>query len=169
MGDFDPSAYLAQKRAAKNAPPSSDDFDPTAYLAEKRAANSDTPAPAPTEDTPSPLASAARGFVKGATLDFADEIVGGVKALGSIGSKESFNDAYKRHRDVRRTDDKRYQDANPWWFGGGNVVGSVASSFVPGLGIAKGATLAKSVCCRAKAWKWAAMPVMTPPACRAYS
>jgi hypothetical protein len=63
---FDPDAYLAEKE--KKA------FDPDAYLAEKEGKT--------TASEIGQTESAALGAVQGATLGFADEAEGAVKALG---------------------------------------------------------------------------------------
>lgn len=101
----------------------------------------DDPIATPGEE-PSKLESFGRGAAQGASLGFADELVGLGHALfadkGYAGSK------YRTKRDAYREADRRAQQANPLTYGAGNIAGGVASSFVPGLGIAKGAGLAKT-------------------------
>jgi len=93
----------------------------------------DEPAAAPARDV-SWIESAARGALQGATFGFADEIVGGAEALFT-------GKRYAQARDESRANFKAAQAANPGAYLGGDIAGSVATSFIPGLGIAKGASL----------------------------
>jgi hypothetical protein len=138
---FNPDEYLSTKRKAGAAPGGAPPaFDPDSYLASVRArpaggpppaAASDAPA-APQAEKPGMVESALRGLKQGVTLDFGDEITGAVESL--------FTDkTYEQARDEARANDKAAREANPWTYGAGNLGGSVATSLVPGLGIAKGA------------------------------
>ncbi len=114
----------------------------------------------------SKLESAVRGLGQGASLGFWDELAGAGEAIGqSIGIKglgedlgkgdglsfvkplaldpdRDFSQAYTEGRDKWRGEDKQARADNPATFTGGELGGSVASSFIPGLNVAKGATLA---------------------------
>jgi hypothetical protein len=92
--------------------------------------------------------SALRGAAQGATFGFADELQGG--ALGALeafksGGATSFREAYEAQRDAARQKFQAAQMANPMSYLGGQVAGGVASSFVPGLAVARGASLASNV------------------------
>lgn len=91
----------------------------------------DDPAPAEPPKV-GKVASFLRGAVQGATFGFADEITGGLRSLVS-------DKTYEQERDASRAAYRAAQEANPLTYGAGDIAGSVATSFVPGLGIAKGA------------------------------
>jgi len=114
------------------------------------------------------LESGVRGLGQGASLGLWDELAGageaigqsvGIKGLGEdIGKGEGlsfvkplaldpdrdFGQAYSEGRDKWRGEDKIAQHDNPGTYGTGQVAGGVASSFVPGLNIAKGASVANA-------------------------
>lgn len=111
---------------------------------EKRAlAASSTPV-ASAEPEVSKLESAGRGAAQGASLGFADEIVGGAKALWDVATTDAelldMRASYPEYRDEYRQADKAAQQANPITYGGGNVAGGAATMLIPGLNVAKGAT-----------------------------
>lgn len=82
--------------------------------------------------------SALRGAAQGASFGFADEITGGLESL--------FTDkSYEQARDESRANYKAAENANPKSYMTGEIGGAIASSFIPGLGLAKGATLAANV------------------------
>jgi hypothetical protein len=90
-----------------------------------------------------------RGLVQGGSLGFSDEIAGALEApLGatkSIANKfgGEFDDtAYRAARDESRMLDAQASERSPGAFTSGQVAGGVASAFVPGLNVAKGAKLA---------------------------
>lgn len=118
-----------------------------------------------TEDVPSRTESVARGAAQGLSLGFADEISGAAggmwddlqKALaGESGPKATYdefgrvsnaaelnkNATYSKRRDESRDANRKAQEANPGSYVGGELAGSLATAFVPGLNVAKGATLA---------------------------
>lgn len=78
------------------------------------------------------IESAARGAAQGASLGFADEIQAGARSL--FGDK-----TYEQYRDDYREGDKAASEAHPVAFGGSELAGGIASSLIPGLGVAKGA------------------------------
>jgi hypothetical protein len=84
------------------------------------------------------LESLARGVGQGATFGFLDEIMGGLKS--------TFGDqTYEQARDEYRENDRIAQQANPVTSMVGNVGGSLASSLIPGMGLAKGASFAQEL------------------------
>lgn len=89
------------------------------------------------DDTkPGQLESGLRGAAQGLSLGFADEITGALES--------AFTDkTYEQARDESRANYKSAKDANPITYGAGEIGGGVATSFVPGLNIAKGASLAQ--------------------------
>lgn len=92
----------------------------------------------------SELQSGLRGAAQGASLGFADEITGGTEALleKAKGNPQALLDLYRKSRDESRANFDAAQKANPGSYMGGELGGSLATAFVPGLNIAKGASLA---------------------------
>lgn len=88
--------------------------------------------------------SALRGVAQGGTLGFADEISGGAEALweAAKGNPKTFGELYKTLRDESRKNFDDAKKANPKTYLAGEIGGAVGSAFLPGLNIAKGATLA---------------------------
>jgi hypothetical protein len=112
----------------------------------------DVSAPKPPTAEPT-WKSALAGLNQGLTLGFSDEISGGVDALkdvvtGKVAPTE-VGQAYERHRDRYRGDDKTLTKQHPAAHLGGEVAGGVATAFVPGVGpvlnAAKGARTASVV------------------------
>lgn len=87
---------------------------------------------------PSKLESAARGAIQGASLGFADEISGGLESLFS-------DKTYEQARNESRANFERARKENPASYTSGEVGGGLATAFVPGLNIAKGASVGKSL------------------------
>jgi hypothetical protein len=85
-------------------------------------------------EKPGMLASFGRGVLQGATFGFADEIAGAVESAVT-------DKTYEKARDESRGAFRAAQQANPWSYGIGEVGAGVATTFVPGLGLAKGAGL----------------------------
>lgn len=88
--------------------------------------------------------SALRGAAQGVSLGFADEAVGGIEALWekAKGNPAEFGNLYSQYRDESRAKNKAAQEANPASYTSGEVGGAVASAFIPGGALAKGAKLA---------------------------
>lgn len=96
--------------------------------------------------------SLSRGIEQGVLFDSRDELAGAVKSpLGAakeVANKfgANFNDSdtqnYLNERDDSRNLDKIAAEVNPTAFTTGNVMGGIATSFAPGLNVAKGASLA---------------------------
>lgn len=98
------------------------------------------------KDSPSKIESALRGAAQGASLGFADEIVGGVKAFGkdmvdAVTGKGSADGDYKQFRDEYRQADKSAKDENPASYTSGEIGGGLATVFIPGMGVVKGAKI----------------------------
>lgn len=105
------------------------------------------PEGAETEPTVSRTEAFLRGAGQGATLGFGDE----VKGLGSAlfdniartlkgeDTRGTFASKYRVARDEDREANRKAAEERPGWYTGGNIAGSVATSFVPGLNVAKGA------------------------------
>jgi hypothetical protein len=87
----------------------------------------------PKERPPNEIESAARGAFQGVTSFFGDELVGYAKALGKglTGSSEPVMESIKKGRDENRAANQAAKAANPTAYGGGEMVGSVASSLLP--------------------------------------
>lgn len=103
----------------------------------------------PLEAQVSELESGLRGAAQGASLGFADEITGALESLYDVATTEKelsdIQDLYKQNRDESRLAYQAAESANPGSFMTGNVAGSVATAFVPGLNVAKAGTLAGRV------------------------
>ncbi|MFW7382361.1 MAG: ADP-ribosyltransferase [Oligoflexus sp.] len=145
---FDPDKYLASNKTAG--------FDPDAYLSV-------------TEEI-GKLESAARGGFQGASFGFADELAGGLEAIGrqvgiqGLGGSFSdiglatpeqremdFTESYREARDARRGADSAAQEANPGSYMTGDIAGGIVSGAAIPLGAAaKGASLASKVGTAAK-------------------
>lgn len=120
--DFKPAAA-----AAAPAPRVFDVQDEAEFQAEFQA-----------EEQPGIVEATARGAAQG-VLPWTDEVVGFGRALLSGAPKEYFGSEYRAGRERERDANRRAQAAHPFAYGAGELAGSVVSSFVPGLGIAKGA------------------------------
>jgi hypothetical protein len=100
------------------------------------------------DDSPSVSSteSGIRGAAQGLSLGFADEITGGIEALKDIALTDKelsdLGDVYSQRRDESRLAYKQAEEANPGSYMTGQVGGSIASAFIPGLNVAKGASLA---------------------------
>lgn len=92
------------------------------------------PAQQISSDDPSLLDSAIRGGTQGLSLGFADELTGGVNAIGDklSGSDTPFLDAYVKHRDSYRAADEKAKKAHPWGYGGGELVGTLPTLLAGG-------------------------------------
>jgi hypothetical protein len=87
-----------------------------------------------------------RGAAQGATFGFSDEVVGLGKGLvGKLQGEGNFNELYSKYRDEDRLRNKEAQLDNPKAFIGGNVLGGIGTSLIPGVGLAKGATAAANL------------------------
>lgn len=86
----------------------------------------------------SPTESAVRGLAQGATLGFADELAGGLGALGDIalGGKPlaSFGESYERERDESRAAYDAAKEYNPKTYLASEIGGGIGTAFIPGLG-----------------------------------
>lgn len=140
--DFVPDASGAPAQAAP-LPAEAVDFAPDPM-----------PAPAPEIGK---LESFARGAGQGATFNFSDELLGlgralfrDIKEAGSgKGGTRRFDSRYAEERDKERAANKAAADANPLSYAAGDLGGNVATSFIPGVGIAKGANTALKVAAHA--------------------
>ncbi len=109
----------------------------------------------PVDSKTTELQSLGRGLAQGASFGLRDEGAGAITspsgALKEIANKfgAHFSDedieAYRRERDASRQMDQEAKAANPKSYLGGELGGAVATAFVPGLGLAKGAGLAELV------------------------
>lgn len=87
-----------------------------------------------TSSDKSALESGLRGAAQGISMGFGDEITGALES--------TFTDkTYAQARDESRKAYQEAQDANPITYGAGEIGGAIGSAFIPGLNIAKGATL----------------------------
>lgn len=113
-------------------------FDPSQKF-EKLSPKFDPSAAFETIEDPSILESGLRGAAQGLTFGLADEATGALEA--------AFSDkSYEQARDESRQAYKEAETANPTAYLTGDIGGSIATSFIPGLGAlnaGKGAKLAE--------------------------
>jgi hypothetical protein len=113
-------------------------FDPSQKF-EKVSAKFDPNAAFESVEDPSMLESGLRGAAQGLTFGLADEAAGALEA--------AFSDkSYEQARDESRKAFKEAEKANPGTYLAGDIGGSIATSFIPGLGAlnaGKGAKLAE--------------------------
>ena len=84
------------------------------------------------------MESLARGTAQGVTMDFADEIIGGVKSIPSaLDGLEALQREYILQRDLERERNRLAEEQHSGLYTTGNVVGGVSSMLIPGLNIAK--------------------------------
>lgn len=86
-----------------------------------------------------------RGGVQSGTLGYGDEIAGGIGAVGQAVknlSTQDFVKNYIKNRDANRAANTAAEATHPYAYGAGQVGGALATAAIPGLNIAKGATLA---------------------------
>lgn len=104
----------------------------------KQAAQNQTPT-----DTYTPVESGLLGAAQGASLGFADELEGGVKGTYNrlTGNSKDLVQAYQDARDKARARYELAREQNPGSFMTGEVGGGLATTLIPGLNVAKGATL----------------------------
>ena len=89
------------------------------------------------------LESGLRGLAQGASMGFVDELTGGLEsAAGSLGLVP--DKTYEQARDESRANYLRAQTDNPLTYGAGQVGGGLATLAIPGLNVAKGASLART-------------------------
>lgn len=91
--------------------------------------------------------SALRGAAQGASLGFADEATGTMEALWNKaqGNPQAFGELYSQYRDESRQAFSESQQANPKSYLAGEVGGGVATAFIPGMAVAKGAKAASTL------------------------
>lgn len=108
----------------------------------------------PSKDGPtSKINSALQGAAQGATFGFADEGLAGLKSAfqklkeggGTFSGKSNWGDLYGQQVAKEREDVARAKEANPLSFTAGNLAGTGATAFIPGIGIAKGAGAANAI------------------------
>lgn len=90
----------------------------------------------------SELESGLRGLAQGASLGFSDELTGAIESLLSEKS-------YEQSRNEARKNNQLAREQNPYSYGAGEIGGSVATAFVPGLNTAKLGSLSARVAANA--------------------
>lgn len=89
----------------------------------------------------SSLESLGRGAAQGATFGFGDELAGAGSSavqtlLESLNLRPednlSFTEKYAKERDITRANNKAAEEANPWTYGGGNVLGAIGTGLLAG-------------------------------------
>jgi hypothetical protein len=101
-----------------------------------------------TAETPkvSKLESGLRGAAQGATLGYSDEIVGGAEAAYRklTGDTRPLSEIYETARNESRLANKEAQEANPGIYTTGGIGGSLATMLIPGVNVAKGASIGRA-------------------------
>lgn len=97
---------------------------------------------APTGEKFGKARAAFLGGTQGASFGFGDEIAGALRAAQSLTGNQSLAESYRAGRDEHRDVLRQAEEAEPEFYRGGDMAGSVATAFVPGLGLARGAKLA---------------------------
>jgi hypothetical protein len=146
---------MARQRLPQGAAVEFDDEQPAGRQALPEGARVEfDDASAPAAEQPSMLEAGARGAVQGVTLGFGDEVAGLAKALfsreGILGDSHQFAAKYRKGRDETRAANQAAKDAHGFAYGAGEIGGVVASSFVPGLGVARGVGALKTAAQAAK-------------------
>lgn len=94
-------------------------------------------------ESTSKLESGLRGLAQGASLGFADELTGALESTaGSLGLVP--DKTYEQSRDESRAQYLKAQTDNPVTYGAGQIGGGLATMAIPGLNVAKGASLART-------------------------
>lgn len=95
-----------------------------------------------------------RGGAQGVTLGFADEIAGALEAAKDVAvgptKFENLLDQYRKRRDESRLAYKAAQQDSPYWFGAGEFGGGLATTAIPGMALAKGASIGQKLGTAAK-------------------
>jgi hypothetical protein len=85
----------------------------------------------PTRSLVSPAESLGRGTIQGVTMGYGDEGMGAIGALFARSMRpdlfkdQSLSDTYKQGRDIARNDEANARVDSPYWYGGGQLAGSV--------------------------------------------
>lgn len=95
-----------------------------------------------------------RGAAQGASLGYADELTGALEAAGDVltgkARTQDILDQYRKRREESRLAYKTAQQDSPYWYGGGELTGGLATTAIPGLSFAKGASLGSKLGTAAK-------------------
>lgn len=113
------------------------------------------PADVKIESVPNPrrklsfVESLGSGLSQGLTFGFADEIAGAARAgIGKLQGEGNYSDLYKKYRDEQRAHMDAAKVDNKGAYVGGEIAGTIGTSFVPGaaaLSPVKGASVAANV------------------------
>lgn len=107
-----------------------------------------TAAPVAVEPAPISTADIGRGILKGATLNFGDELRGGASAaLGALTGQGSFSDLYGATRDYERGQSEQFGQDHPVAATGSEIVGGLGTGLLGGIKAA-GTTLGKAAAAR---------------------
>ncbi len=94
----------------------------------------------------SALESVGRGLLQGGTLGFADEAYGALAGLYDVATTDKelkdLKELYKKNRDEVRAANAKSKSDNPTAYNASEIGGAIATSFIPGVAAAKGASVA---------------------------
>ncbi len=130
MADFDPDAYLG-------APKDPGDFDPDGYLGADASADVGPPAsaaPPPEEVHPSKSYSAAAGWLAGIP-GVNPAMAAAESAIGSIGTRESLLNNYRKHRDEIKKINSAAAEEHPGYYYGANIPANIATAVAAGAAV----------------------------------
>ncbi len=118
-------------------PPTKDEIESTSSWADAPPSKDELQGFVSLEPKISKTESALRGAAQGASMGFADEIAGAIEAALS-------KKTYEQARNESRANFAKAKKENPGSYTSGEVGGGLATAFVPGLNVAKGAGLLKT-------------------------
>ncbi len=100
----------------------------------------------PIKSQVSKIESGLRGAAQGATLGYSDELTGGAEAAYRkiTGDTRPLSEIYETARNESRLANKLAQEENPVSYTTGGIGGSLATMLIPGVNVAKGASIGKA-------------------------
>lgn len=103
-------------------------------------------APGVPTSTPSDASSALKGLGQGLTFGFGDELGAAEQAaLTKLTGRGDFGDTYLKAREESRAENEAAKSAHPLAYYPGEIAGGAVTSFLPGVGLSRGAKLGGTV------------------------
>jgi hypothetical protein len=103
-------------------------------------------------DDGSEVDAALAGAAQGATFGFSDELGAGVDVASDLlsGQTSDLGAKWRKYQQEREAINKKLAEESPWAYGSGEVGAGLATSLIPGAGVAKGLGLAARLARTAK-------------------